>query len=103
MSGKAQSEQMFSGLPPITDIRQRDWRLGSGPIAEVTGSADPPLLARYRRDPIRPMTVEPFNCGVARDQFPVSMTVLLARQRPVCRSEPPCPLEDGKRVRPSCL
>jgi hypothetical protein len=26
-----------------------------------------------------------------------------ARQRPVCRSEPPCPLEDGKRVRPSCL
>jgi hypothetical protein len=27
----------------------------------------------------------------------------LARQHPVCRSESPCPLEDGKRVRPSCL
>ena len=22
---------------------------------------------------------------------------------PGCRTEPPCPLEDGKRVRPSCL
>ena len=24
-------------------------------------------------------------------------------EHPGCRSEPPCPLEDGKRVRPSCL
>jgi hypothetical protein len=30
-SGKAQSEYMFSGLPPATDIRQRDWHVGSVP------------------------------------------------------------------------
>jgi hypothetical protein len=30
--GKAQIEHKFSGVPPATDIRQRDWHVGSVPI-----------------------------------------------------------------------
>jgi hypothetical protein len=34
-SSKAQIEHKFSGLPPATDIRQRDWHVGSVPGAVV--------------------------------------------------------------------
>jgi hypothetical protein len=34
--GKAQSEYMFSGLPPAPDIRQRGWHVGSVPGADVS-------------------------------------------------------------------
>jgi hypothetical protein len=37
MNGKAQSEQMFSGLASRPDIQLRDCHFGSGPPAEVSG------------------------------------------------------------------
>ena len=41
ISGKAQIEHMFSGLPPATDICQRGWHVGtakSGPEQSQRGS-----------------------------------------------------------------
>jgi hypothetical protein len=35
-TGKAQSEQMFSDLPPITDIAQRGWHGRKVPTAAVS-------------------------------------------------------------------
>jgi hypothetical protein len=41
-TGKAQTEQMFSGLPPIADIALRGWHFRIGPLAEIP----PPSRAR---------------------------------------------------------
>ena len=39
--GKAQIEHKFSGVPPATDIRQRDWHVGSVPIVLQNDFAHP--------------------------------------------------------------
>jgi hypothetical protein len=39
ISGKAQIEHKFSGLPPATDIRQRGWHVGSVPIPDSCTAA----------------------------------------------------------------
>ena len=40
-TGNAHYEQMFSGLPPAADIRQRGWHVGSVPQ---------PAIKTYERD-----------------------------------------------------
>ena len=45
-SGTAQSEYMFSGLPPATDIRRRGWHVGSVARKRRTGTRS---LRRFAR------------------------------------------------------
>jgi hypothetical protein len=45
-SGKAQSEYMFSGLPPATDIRRRGWHVGSVPIVLQKSKVAGPRIFR---------------------------------------------------------
>src|SRR3954451_15699672 len=58
-TGKAQSEQMFSDLPPIADIAQRGWHGTEVPVSDICGAANwallitspqHPSLSRTRRD-----------------------------------------------------
>ncbi len=43
-NSKAQEEQMFSGLPPATDIHEHGWHVGSVPQADLD-LADPVLAS----------------------------------------------------------
>jgi len=43
--GKAQSEQMFSGLPPKADIERHDWYVRFVPEAAVSNRSKPTLYS----------------------------------------------------------